>query len=136
MFNLTDREIEESHVVSHLDNRLGSDATHGSTETTVKLENGELVEDGRVDFGLDGVGEELFGVGRVDLLPVPVMGQLGCGWDKRDSLHLFALGALGEVAVKEEEEGLHLGVDLLSVSAGHLDGCSADREMTSRPPSI
>ena len=38
--------------------------------------------------------------------------------------HALALGLLGQVAIEEEEEGLHLGVEdlLLSVRAGKLAG--------------
>ena len=68
--DLADREVEESHALADLDNRLGTDTAHGSTETTVELEDGELVEDGRVDLVKDLVGADLLGLRGVDLLPV------------------------------------------------------------------
>ena len=48
MLDLTNRKIEEGHALTDLDDRLGTGAAHGGTEATVELEDGELVEDGRV----------------------------------------------------------------------------------------
>lgn len=47
--NLPDTEIQEGHTVPDLNNRLGTDTTHGCTETTVELQDGKLVEDCWID---------------------------------------------------------------------------------------
>lgn len=44
VFDLSDREIEERHAISDLDDGLGTNATHGRTKATIKLDNSELVE--------------------------------------------------------------------------------------------
>lgn len=43
--NLADRKVKERHAVTDLNDRLGADAAHRGTETTVQLEDGELVEE-------------------------------------------------------------------------------------------
>ena len=44
MLDLTDGQVEEGHVVLDFERRFRAGHTHGSTETTVNLEDGELVE--------------------------------------------------------------------------------------------
>lgn len=70
VLNLANREVEEGHAVTDFNDRLGTDAAHGCAETTVELENGELVEEGRVYIVPDLVGADLLCLGRVNLLPV------------------------------------------------------------------
>ena len=45
VLDLTDRHVEERHAITDLDDGLGADATHGGTQTTVQLENGQFVEE-------------------------------------------------------------------------------------------
>ena len=68
--DLPNGKIKESHVVSDLDDGFGTDTTHRGTETTVQLEDGKLVEDGRVDVGEDLVSADLLRLGRLNSLPV------------------------------------------------------------------
>ena len=71
--DLPDTEVEEGHALADLDDTLGSDAAHRGTETTVELEDGELVEEGRVlDFGQVGVLDNLLRGRGLDLVPVAV----------------------------------------------------------------
>ena len=72
VLNLPDGKVEEGHVVTDLNNRLGTDAAHGGTEPTVELEDGELVKDGGVDVGEDLVRANLLRLGRLDAIPVAV----------------------------------------------------------------
>ena len=47
--DLADGEVEEGHALADLDRGLGRAAhAHGRAETAIELENGDLVEDGRV----------------------------------------------------------------------------------------
>lgn len=43
--DLSHGKVEEGHAVTDLDDRLGTDATHRGTETTVELEDGQLVQE-------------------------------------------------------------------------------------------
>lgn len=49
--DLSDGEIKESHIVSNFNDRLWTHTTHSRTQSTVQLEHGQLVQDGRVDVG-------------------------------------------------------------------------------------
>lgn len=73
VFNLTDRQVEEGHAVTDLNDGLGSDATHGGTQTSVELEDSELVQE------LDGLGvgkvlvvDDLSLGGRGNAVPVTI----------------------------------------------------------------
>jgi len=69
--NLADGKIEERHSVTDLDDRLGADAAHGSTKTTIELENGELVQElNGVRVGKVLVLDDLALRGRVDAIPI------------------------------------------------------------------
>lgn len=48
MFDLADSQIEESHLILDFESALRTGHAHGSTETTIDLEDCELVEDLRV----------------------------------------------------------------------------------------
>lgn len=89
VFDLTDGKVEEGHAVTDLDDGLGTDATHGGTETTVELEDGELVEElDRLGVGEVLVVDDLTGGRRADALPVTAQREVlaaantdraGCG---------------------------------------------------------
>jgi hypothetical protein len=73
VLDLTDGQIQEGHAIADLDNGLGSNATHGSAETTVELQHSQLVEE------IDGIGvgevvivDDLALGGRSNAVPVPV----------------------------------------------------------------
>jgi hypothetical protein len=70
--NLPDTEIEEGHTLPDFNDGLGTNTTHGGTETTVKLQNSKLVEDRGVNRGEDLVRSDLLRLGSLDLLPVTV----------------------------------------------------------------
>jgi hypothetical protein len=116
VLDLADRKVEEGHALANLNDRLGANTAHGGAKTTVELEDSKLVEDGGVNVGEDLVGADLLGLGGLDALPVA--GVLGIIWASPalmavPHLHLLALGLLGQVAVVEEEERLHLVVEVL-----------------------
>jgi hypothetical protein len=48
--NLPNGQVKESHTLPNLNDGLGSNTTHGSTKTTVQLQNSKLVEDCRVNI--------------------------------------------------------------------------------------
>jgi hypothetical protein len=43
--NLPNGQVKESHTLPNFNDGLGSNTTHGSTKTTVQLQNSKLVED-------------------------------------------------------------------------------------------
>ncbi len=45
VLNLSNRQIEEGHAITNFDNRLGSNASHGGSETTIELEDGQLAQE-------------------------------------------------------------------------------------------
>jgi hypothetical protein len=95
-FDLTDRQVEERHAVADLDDRLGADAAHGGTETTVELENGELAEElDRLAVTEAVVVDDLLGLGGRDTLPVDFV----------------ALCLVVEVTTEEGEEVVHLRLE-------------------------
>jgi len=53
VLNLSNRQVKEGHAITDFDDRLGSNASHGGTETTIELEDGKLAQE---SDGL-GVGE-------------------------------------------------------------------------------
>lgn len=71
VFNLSHGEIQEGHAVADLNDGLGTDATHRGTQTTIELDDGELVQElNGVAVGQVIVADDLIGVGRIDLGPV------------------------------------------------------------------
>lgn len=77
-FNLSHGQVEERHAISDFDDGLGTDATHGGTETTVELQDGELVEE------LDGLSvgkvlivDDLTLGGRGNAVPVAILVRRG-----------------------------------------------------------
>ena len=96
VLDLTDGKVEEGHAIADLNDGLGTDAAHGGTETTVKLEDGELVKElNRLGVAKAVVVDDLLGLGGRDLLPVD----------------LVALGLVVQVAAEESEEVVHLGLE-------------------------
>lgn len=96
--DLTDGEIEEGHSITNFNDRLGADATHGSTKTTIELENGKLAE----ELNCIGIGEililnDLALGGRVDAIPV----------------HGISLGLIIQVAPEKREEIVHFSLEKL-----------------------
>lgn len=45
VLDLADRQVEEGHAVTDLNDGLGSNAAHRGTETSVELEDGELAQE-------------------------------------------------------------------------------------------
>jgi hypothetical protein len=68
--NLPNGQVEEGHAVPDLDDGLGSDTAHCGTETTVELEHGQLVKNGRVNIVEDLVGLDLLWLRSSDLVPL------------------------------------------------------------------
>jgi len=95
VLNLPNGQVEEGHAVPDLDDGLGSDTAHCGTETTVELEHGQLVKNGRVNIVEDLVGLDLLWLRSSDLVP----------------LDLLSLGSVRQESVEQQEEGLHLGVE-------------------------
>lgn len=44
-FDLADGQIEETHTVTYFDGAFRTGASHGGTEATIELEDGEFIED-------------------------------------------------------------------------------------------
>jgi hypothetical protein len=98
VLDLANRQIQEGHALTDLDDGLGTDTAHGGTETTVELDDGELVQE--LNRGISTelvVADDLRGLGRSDALPV-------------DSI---ALGLVVEEAAEQGEEVVHLGLEAL-----------------------
>lgn len=73
VLDLTNGQIEEGHAITDFDDGLWSNATHGSTETTVELEDSELAEDGSIWLRLDVVVcDNLVWLWWRNAVPVPV----------------------------------------------------------------
>lgn len=89
VLDLAHRQVEEGHALAHLDDRLGSNTAHGSTETTIELEDGKLVEDRGVDAIEDLVGADLFRLGRLDLFPV-ASGSVNAPYTNGGVAHIFS----------------------------------------------
>lgn len=93
VLNLSDREIEERLAVSHLNDGLGADTAHGGTETTVELEDSQLVEELGAHVLVNVlVVHDLLGLRGLDSVPV----------------ERVALGLVHEVSSEEREEVVHL----------------------------
>lgn len=71
--NLANTQVEESHSLANFDDTLGSHASHRRSQSSVELEDRELVKErGVLAVGESGVRDDLVGVGRLDLVPVAV----------------------------------------------------------------
>lgn len=104
VLNLAHGEIEEGHALTDLNDGLGTNTTHGGTETTVELDNGELVQE--LDGGIGTeviVANNLGRLGRGDLVPVDGV----------------ALGLVVQETAEQGEKVVHLGLEaLLLVGVG------------------
>lgn len=108
VLNLTDRQIQEGHALTDLNDGLGTDATHGGTQTTVELEHSQLVQE------LDGGGvsqfvvvDDLVRLRRSNAVPV-------------DNI---ALGLVVQETAVESKEVVHLSLKALLL-LGLGDGLS------------
>lgn len=72
-FNLPDTKVQEGHALPDFNDGLGTDTTHGCTETSVELEHSKLVEDCWVDGRKDLVRSDLLRLGSLDFVPVTVL---------------------------------------------------------------
>jgi len=100
VLDLANRQVKEGHALTDLDDGLGADATHGGTETTVQLNNSELVEE--LNRGISTelvVADDLRGLGRGDAVPVDGV----------------ALGLVVEETTEKSEEVVHLGLKSLLI---------------------
>jgi len=98
VLDLSDRKVEERHTVTNLNDRLGANTAHGGTETTVELEDSELVQEvDRLLLGQVLVGNDLLGLGGSNAGP----------------LDLVALGLVVEVSAEESKEVVHLSLEAL-----------------------
>jgi hypothetical protein len=74
VLDLADRKVEKGHSLTNLNNRLGANATHRGTKTTVQLKDGELGEELRaLNLGEIGIANNLGALRRLDAIPVPLM---------------------------------------------------------------
>jgi len=105
VLDLADRHVKEGHAIADFDDRLGADATHGGTQTTVELQDGELVEEA------DGLR-----VRKVLVINDLALGRRG----NTIPVDSVALGLVIEIATEQREEVVHLSLEellLLGVSA-------------------
>lgn len=100
VLNLADRKVEEGHTITDLNDRLGTNATHGGTETTVELEDGELAEElNRLILGEVLVGDDLLRLWGSNARP----------------FNLVALGLVVQVSAEESKEVVHLSLEALCI---------------------
>lgn len=100
VLDLADGQIQEGHALTDLNDGLGADTAHGGTQTTVELDNSQLVQE--LNGGLAAeiiVVDDLRGLGRGDAVPVD----------------LVALGLVVEESAEEGEEVVHLGLEALAL---------------------
>jgi hypothetical protein len=130
--NLPDTQVQKGHALPNLNDTLGTDTTHGCTETTVELEHSKFVEDGGVNGGENLVLSDVLRLGRLDFLPVTAISTWLDLWRGKDVLlhtcarttkqrmklysQLLALCTLGQESVEEQEERLCFRVEDLSIS--------------------
>jgi len=102
MLDLPDTQVEESHSLTDLDRTLrGTRHTHGSTETTIELENNKLIQEVTAlsRLGKVIVANDLIGRRGADLFP----------------LDLLAFGLFREITAEKGEEALHLSIKDLAL---------------------
>ncbi|KAI6876546.1 putative UTP--glucose-1-phosphate [Hortaea werneckii] len=108
VLDLADGKVKEGHALTDLDDGLGANAAHGSTETTVELEHGKLVQEvNRLSVAQAVVVHDLLRLRRGDARPVD----------------LVALGLVVQVTAEEGEEVVHLSLETLLL-VRVLDGVS------------
>jgi len=70
VLDLSHAQVEESHSFAHFNDRFRAHTTHGRAETSIELQDGELVEDGGVlGWRECAVRHYLLLLGRLDLVP-------------------------------------------------------------------
>lgn len=109
VLDLSHSQVEEGHVVLDFECTLRSGHTHGSSETTVDLEDGELVEVLLLDRSREvGIGHDLVISGGVNPIPVTRMEAVSVGSSSGSAtlknLQLGLLGTFGKIASEEVEE--------------------------------
>lgn len=98
VLDLTHGQVEEGHALTNLNDRLGANATHRGTKTTVQLDNSQLVEE--LNRGLVAqvvVVDDLRGLRRGDAVPVDGV----------------ALGLVIQETTEESKEVVHLSLETL-----------------------
>lgn len=126
VLNLTDGEIQKGHAVTNLDDRLGANAAHGGTKTTIELEDGKLVEEvDRLRVGEVIVVDNLALCGRLDAVPVTARSLVqrssaavaasGSG----SCLHGVAPSLVVKIAAEEGKEVVHFGFEELHEELGN-----------------
>jgi hypothetical protein len=118
---LSHGKVEEGHAITDLDHGLGANTTHGSTETTVQLQNSKLVEE------LDG-----FGVGEILVVDDLALGRRGNAVpvarlcqptislaSSETDLHSISLGLVVKISAEESKEVVHLGLEELISPSQH-----------------
>ncbi|KAI6770229.1 hypothetical protein HG530_004858 [Fusarium avenaceum] len=89
VFNLSHGKVEEGHAITDLNDGLGTNTTHGGSQTTVELENSQLAKE------LDRLG-----VGKIL---------------SKGGIHGVALSLVVEVSSEQGEEVIHLGLEQLQI---------------------
>lgn len=117
VLDLADGHVKERHAITDLDDRLGTNATHGGTKTTVELENSKLVEEAnRLGVGQVLVIDDLASSGRSNAVPRAI---ISCqphdlrSANSEEHIHLVALSLVIEIAAEQGEEVVHLGLEQL-----------------------
>jgi hypothetical protein len=121
VLDLADRQVEEGHAVTDLNNGLGSNATHGGTETTIELEDGKLAKElSSLSVGKIVVVDNLAGGGGVDAVPVTIEPFISTSFlpiaqieSDIVNIHSVALSLVVQVAAEEGEEVVHLSLEEL-----------------------
>lgn len=118
VLNLPDGKIEEGHAVTDLNNGLGADTTHGGSQTTVELENSELVEElDRLGVGKILVIDNLTLSGRGNAIPVSKLSSATVVlWHisgREGGIHGVALGLVVKISSEKGEEVVHLSLEQL-----------------------
>lgn len=96
IFNLANREIEERHSIADLNDRLGSNTTHGGTETSIELQYRELVQE------RDGLG----------VCKVVVVDDLALGrWRNAVPVESASLRLIVQIPAEKTKEVVHLSLE-------------------------
>lgn len=81
VLDLSHGKVEEGHTITDLDNGLGANATHRGSQTTVELENSELVKElDRLGVGKVIVVDDLALGGRCNTIPVSTQSSATVGF--------------------------------------------------------
>lgn len=101
VLNLSNRQVQEGVTVSHFNDRLWANATHGGTQTTVQLQDGQLGKTfGDLFRGLQvAVLNDLTWRRRLDFVP----------------LQSRTRSLISQVSSEQGKEGVHLGLESLLV---------------------